>query len=192
MGFSSRGTPFYGMGSSLVIDVGSVLHAGRPMSLDERVEVPPFSSVTFPQPAHVRLELRRVDRGLDIGGTIEAVAAGPCDRCLEDVVVPMTVEVEERFEPPGGTSDPFGENNVLSGTALDVGDLVRQLVTSALPMSITCRDCRGLCDTAAGAKTRRRLRLSPADGRRSWRTSSGKPLGPRRVAAALRTGSSTP
>jgi len=31
------------MGSSLVIDIGSVLFAGRPVSLDERVEVPPFS-----------------------------------------------------------------------------------------------------------------------------------------------------
>jgi uncharacterized metal-binding protein YceD (DUF177 family) len=153
MGFSSRGTSFYGMGSSPVIDVGSVLFAGRPMSLDERVEVPPFSTVTFPQPAHARLELRRVDRGLDVGGTIEAVAEGPCDRCLEDVVVPMTVEVEERFDPPSGTSDPFGENNVLSGTSLDVGDLVRQLVTSALPYTIACREnCRGLCQLCGRSK----------------------------------------
>ena len=76
MGFSSRGTSFYGMGSSPVIDVGSVLFAGRPISLDEHVEVPPFSTVTFPQPAHARLDLRRVDRGLDVSGTIEAVAEG--------------------------------------------------------------------------------------------------------------------
>ncbi|MEA2785623.1 MAG: hypothetical protein QOF71_1727 [Candidatus Eremiobacteraeota bacterium] len=153
MGFSSRGTPFYGMGSSLVIDIGSILFAGRPMSLDDRVEVAPFSSFTFPQPAHVRLELRRVDRGLDIGGTVDVVAEGPCGRCLDDVVVPMTVEVEERFDPPSGTSDPFGENNVLSGTDLDVADLVRQLVTSALPLTLTCReDCRGLCDTCGRSK----------------------------------------
>jgi len=153
MGFSSRGTSFYGMGSSQVIDVGSVLFAGRPMSLDERVEVPPFSSVTFTEPAHARLELRRVDRGIEIGGTIEANAEGPCDRCLDDCVVPITIEVEERFDPPSGTSDPFGENNVLSGTSLDVGDLVRQLVTSALPMSVTCReDCRGLCGTCGRSK----------------------------------------
>jgi uncharacterized protein len=153
MGFSSRGTSFYGMGSALVIDVGSILFAGRPMSLDERVEVPPFSTVTFRQPALVRLELRRVDRGLEIRGTVEVVVEGPCDRCLEDVVLPMTVEVGEHFDPPGGTSDPFGENNVLSGTALDVGDLVRQLVTSALPLILTCsEDCRGLCGTCGRSK----------------------------------------
>jgi uncharacterized metal-binding protein YceD (DUF177 family) len=153
MGFSSRGTSFYGMGSSLVIDVGSVLSAGRPMSLDERIEVPAFSTLTFPQPALVRLDLRRVDRGLGIRGILEVVAEGPCDRCLEDVVLPMTVEVEEHFDPPGGTSDPFGENNVLSRTALDVGDLVRQLVTSALPLILTCgENCRGLCGTCGRSK----------------------------------------
>src|SRR3981081_56425 len=65
------------MGSAVVIDVGTVLFAGRPMSLDERVEVPPFDSVTFPQPAHVRLDLRRVGRGLAISGTIEA----SCEAC---------------------------------------------------------------------------------------------------------------
>jgi uncharacterized protein len=147
------GTPFYGMGSTLVIDVGPVLLAGRPVSLDERVEVPPYSTFTFPQPAHVRLDLRRIGRGLDVGGTIETAVEGPCGRCLEDVVVPMTVDVEERFEPPSGTSDPFGENNVLSGTDLDVGDLVRQLVTSALPLILTCsEDCRGLCDTCGRSK----------------------------------------
>ncbi|MDQ6943821.1 MAG: DUF177 domain-containing protein [Candidatus Eremiobacteraeota bacterium] len=141
------------MGSSLVIDIGSVLFAGRPVSLDERVEVSPFSEFTFPQPAHVRLDLRRVERGLDVSGTIELAAEGPCGRCLEDVVVPMTVEVEERFDPLGGTSDPFGENNVLSGTDLDVADLVRQLVTSAMPLTLTCReDCRGLCATCGWSK----------------------------------------
>lgn len=146
MGFSSRGTSFHGMGSSLVIDVGSILFAGRPMSLDEHLEVPPFATFTFPQPARARLDLRRVDRGLDVSGTIEAMVAGPCDRCLDDAVVPIAVEVEERFDPPSGTSDPFGENNVLNGTALDVGDLVRQLVTSALPYTLTCSEtCQGLC-----------------------------------------------
>jgi uncharacterized metal-binding protein YceD (DUF177 family) len=173
MGFPSRGTSFYGMGSA-VIDVGSVLFAGRPISLDERVEVPPFSSYTFRQPAHARLELRRVDRGLDISGTIEAVAEGPCDRCLDDVAVPITVEVEERFDPPSGTSDPFGENNVLDGTALDVGDLVRQLVTSALPLTLTCDDdCRGLCQHCGQRKNDHGDCTCARDGERSGNDDSG-------------------
>jgi uncharacterized protein len=152
-GLSARGASFYGMGSSLVVDIGTLLFAGRPVSLDERVEVPPFSTFTFPHPAHVRLDLRRVDRGVQIDGTVEVDVAGTCDRCLDDVVVPMTIDVEERFDPPGGASDPFGENNVLNGTELDVGDLVRQVVTSALPFGLVCSEtCRGLCDTCGRSK----------------------------------------
>ena len=147
------GASFYGMGSSLAVDVGTVLSAGRPMSLDERVEVPPFSSFTFPHGADVRLDVRRVGRGLEIDGTVDAHVAGTCDRCLDDVVVPLSVEVEERFDPPSGTDDPFGENNVLSGTVLDVGDLVRQVVTSALPFGLVCSEtCRGLCDTCGKSR----------------------------------------
>jgi uncharacterized protein len=141
------------MASPLVLDVGSLLAAGHPISLDDRVELPPFGSYTFPHPAHVRLDLRRVDRGLQIDGTLEVDVAGSCDRCLEDVIVPMTVDVEERFDPPSGTSDPFGDNNVLNGTALDVSDLARQLATSALPYGLTCSEsCLGLCPTCGASR----------------------------------------
>ncbi len=134
------------MGSPLLIDIGSLLHAGRPISLDDTVEVPPFAALTFPRPAQVMLELRRVERGLQIDGTIDGEVSGECDRCLDEVTVPLHVVVDERFDPPSGSSDPFGDNNVLSGTDLDVGDLVRQLVTAALPFGLVCSaECRGLC-----------------------------------------------
>lgn len=139
------------MGSSLTIDVGPILSAGRPLTLDEQVEVPPFASFAFPEPARARLELRRSDRGIAIDGTIDVRVAGECDRCLDEVTVPIAVPVEERFDPPGGANDPFGENNVLAGTALDVGDLVRQLVTSALPQRFVCDPpCRSLVEEYNG------------------------------------------
>jgi uncharacterized protein len=72
---------------------------------------------------------------------------------LDEVVVPIHVDVDERFDPPSESSDPFGDNNVLSGTDLDLGDLVRQLVTAALPFGLVCKeDCRGLCVTCGQSK----------------------------------------
>jgi uncharacterized protein len=141
------------MGSALVIDIGALLQAGRPISLDDSVEIPPFGALTFPRPARIALDLRRVGRGVHIDGTIDAEATGECDACLDEAVVPIHVDVEERFDPPSGTSDPFGDNNVLAGTDLDVGDLVRQLVTAAIPYGIRCRDnCRGLCTVCGRTK----------------------------------------
>ena len=66
MGLPSRGASFYGMGSHVVVDIGPLLVSGRPMSLDERVVVPPFDSFRFPEPAHAELDLQRVDRGADV------------------------------------------------------------------------------------------------------------------------------
>ncbi len=152
-GLSSRGTPFYGTGSSLIIDIGSLLHAGRPISLDDTVVVPAFGAFRFPHRAHAVLGLRRVEKGLQVGGTIEVDVAGECDRCLDEVVVPLFVDVDERFDPPGGSSDPLADSNVLTGTDLDVGDLVRQLVTAALPFGLVCTDdCRGLCPSCGHSK----------------------------------------
>ncbi len=134
------------MGSSLVIDIGSLLHAGRPISLDDSVVVPSFGSLTFPRPARIVLDLRRVEKGLQIDGSIDIEVAGECDRCLDEVVRALHIDVDERFDPPSGSSDPFGENNVLTGTELDAGDLARQLVTAALPFGLVCsEECRGLC-----------------------------------------------
>lgn len=153
MGLPSREASFYGMGSTVVVDIGTLLFAGRPMSLDETVEIPSFATWTFPHPAHVVLDLRRVGGGVQIDGSIGVGAAGACDRCLEDLVLPLAVEVDERLDPPGTTNDPLGENNVLDGTSLDVGDLVRQLVTSALPFGAVCsEECRGLCATCGRSK----------------------------------------
>jgi len=140
-------------GSHVVVDIGSLLMAGRPISLDETVEVPAFSTLRFPHPAHVVLELQRIGRGLQIDGDVDVDVAGECDRCLEDVLVRLEIAVDERFDPPGGTSDPFGENNVLNGTQLDVSDLVRQVVTSSLPFGLVCsEECRGLCVTCGRSK----------------------------------------
>ncbi|GAC1586317.1 MAG: hypothetical protein NVS3B28_09950 [Candidatus Velthaea sp.] len=137
----------------MVIDIGSLLNAGRPISIDDTLEIPPFGTYTFPQAARIALDLQRVDRGLQIDGKIDVNIAGACDRCLDDLVVPIHVDVDERFDPPGGTSDPFGDNNVLQGTDLDLGDLVRQLVTAALPFSLVCsEECRGLCTTCGRSK----------------------------------------
>jgi len=137
----------------LTIDIGGLLAAGRPIILDEPVEVAAFGGFTFSQSARAQLELRRVDRGIEVDGTIEATVSGPCDRCVEDITAPVRIPVEERFDPPSGTSDPFADNNVLTGDLLDVGDLVRQLVTSALPLGFYCSDnCLGLCPTCGRNK----------------------------------------
>ncbi len=132
------GALLYVMGPSLKIDVGSALSGpGRRLTVDEAVTLPEFGTFTFPEPAHVVLEVRGIQRGLHIDGTIDVAARSECGRCLKDVIVPVHLEVEERLET-GGKRDPLDLNNVLEGDVLDVADLARLLTTSALPMGVQC------------------------------------------------------
>ena len=127
------------------IDVGSVLASGRELEVSEAVSLPAFDSFTFEEPAAVALDVRRVGDGLDLHGTIDVAVRAPCARCLDDVRVPLHLDVDERLEP-GTPPEILGENNVLSGDHLDLADLVRQLIDSALPLTLLCSDnCSGLC-----------------------------------------------
>ena len=138
------------VGVTVKVDIASVLRAGRELVVEQSVPVPEFASCAFPEPAAVRLTIERLDRELEVSGTIEATYFGTCDRCLGDVRRTMRLDVEERFTPI--SDDPFAESNVLDGTMLDVDDLVRQLIDSALPLTLLCsEECPGLC-AACGRK----------------------------------------
>jgi uncharacterized protein len=135
------------------VDVSCVLEAGRELELREAVTLPDFGSFVFPAPADVVLRVRRSGGALELKGSIAVEATGECARCLDGVRFPLYLEVDERLEPDGflrGTdgdrSDPLSESNVLDGDELDVADLTRQLIDSALPLILLCsQDCPGLC-----------------------------------------------
>jgi uncharacterized protein len=134
------------MGRAEIIDVEPVLATGREIAINDDVRVPDFDSYVFPSPAWVEVALRRSGGELEIVGTIDVSYAGSCDRCLEDVRRILHLEVDERLMPKNDRDGPFAENNVLEGSHLDLADLVRQLIASALPLSLVCSDeCRGLC-----------------------------------------------
>jgi len=136
------------MGSSHKVDIGALLAGGRQQVLvEQQVPLEPFEGVQFPEPARVHLEMRSTGEMLEIAGTIDVKVHGECDRCLGEVDRQMHVDVDERFTANGESkSDPFGENNVLTGDRLDVKDLTTQLVCSAVPLGLLCaQDCKGIC-----------------------------------------------
>ncbi len=130
------------------IDIGAVLAAGRELDVQEALTVPDFESYTFPAPAQVAVDVRRLGGGLELVGTVDVTAAGSCARCLGDVRLPLHLEIDERFDIAHARGDPLDESNVVAGDELDLGDLVRQLIDSALPLVLHCTDdCQGLCPT---------------------------------------------
>lgn len=138
------------MSQTNTIDVSGVLAGnGQQLRIEDQIALDPFEGIAFPEPIRVHLEVRCIDRLLQIEGAIDAVARGSCDACLEDVERVMHVDVEERLDPADNRErDPFGDGNVLTGNRLDVEDLTQQLLLTAMPMGLRCNDdCKGLCTT---------------------------------------------
>jgi uncharacterized protein len=136
------------MDRSHKVDISGLLAGSRQrMEIADEVPIAPFEGIAFPEPARVQLELRHADRMLAVVGSVDARAHGPCDACLEEVDLPVHVDLDERLDPAYGREvDPFGESNVLTGERLDVADLAQQSLLSALPMGLRCRpECLGLC-----------------------------------------------
>jgi uncharacterized protein len=132
------------------VDIGGLLAgSGQRILVDDVVALEPFEGLDFPRPAMVHIEVRPADRWLEITGDVETEVHGECDACLDDVTREMRVDIDERIDPSvAREDDPFGEGNVVTGNRLDVADLVQQVLLSALPLGLRCKDdCAGMCGT---------------------------------------------
>ena len=100
----------------------------------------------------LELEAARVDDQLTLKARLDTELEGPCQRCLEAAVVPVSASgmeyVRRGDSETGETEDD--EDEALEGYArgfvLDVQRWVRDLIGDALPVKLLCReDCAGLC-----------------------------------------------
>lgn len=93
-----------------------------------------------------------------VTGTVSAVWAGECRRCLGPVTGELRADVREVYEPPVRHGDPHpdgsqgaDETYPLAGDTVDLLPLARDAVLLELPLAPLCRpDCAGLCP-ACGA-----------------------------------------
>lgn len=122
------------------------------------------------------VDLLRTDRGLLATAILDSAAAGQCDRCLNAVVYPVRLQIEEEFLPTidpvtGATLPPPDEPGVFTIDAhhiLDLTDAARQAWLLATPMQTLCRpDCAGLCPECGGDRNQQACACddAPPDGR---------------------------
>jgi uncharacterized protein len=119
--------------------IGALLAGGRTMEVEDEVPIESFEGISFAQPARVRLTLQYRQGWLEATGSVDARASAACDVCLDPVEFDVRADIDERFDPYGSVEEgPLAESNVLAGDRLDVGDLARQVLLSALPMGVRC------------------------------------------------------
>jgi uncharacterized protein len=101
-----------------------------------------------------RVHVARTNRGILAGARLRAALALECSRCLREIAVPVTVDLQEEYLPSIdlATGHPLpvaDEPHVLRLTAhheLDLETPVREALQLAEPIAPLCRaDCPGLC-----------------------------------------------
>lgn len=112
--------------------------------------------VTDATPLRGHVHLLRTDRGILVEGQLRGNVVVPCSRCLADVTAPVTVQVEDIFQPTvdvvRGTFIQVDEDDtallINEQHILDLSEVLRQSLLLAVPMQPLCRpDCAGLCPT---------------------------------------------
>ncbi|MEA3336458.1 MAG: DUF177 domain-containing protein [Chloroflexota bacterium] len=129
------------IGSTRVYDVVALLDS------DE-------AAVAQVEPLLGKVRMLRTNRGILVESTLTGEVIVPCSRCLTSIQVPVTLDVEEEFQPTidvvRGTYLKFEEEDsallINDQHILDLEEVLRQALLLALPMQVLCRqDCGGLC-----------------------------------------------
>ena len=90
---------------------------------------------------HLDVRLESLHDGILVSADVDTIALGECVRCLDDVSLPVEVEIQELF---AYSVDEAFDYTVV-GDHVDLEPLVRDAVVMSLPFQPVCRpDCPGL------------------------------------------------
>ncbi len=99
--------------------------------------------VVFLEPVKIEGILTNVDENIVLDAKGETEAELPCSRCLAPVRIKVNFKLNEKFSHAGVLNE---EAETFSGDQIDLAEVVKRSILSALPMKVVCReDCKGLC-----------------------------------------------
>lgn len=91
------------------------------------------------------LRVTRTPRGLYVGGRLTASMPAECVRCLTEIPLSLSADLDTLFVyPPSKATDPL--EAVSEDGFIDLAPLVREGMLLSIPLQPVCRpDCAGLC-----------------------------------------------
>lgn len=117
-----------------------------------RMDIADDLQLAAPIAGEVRLS--RTGRSIIAKAQLSTAIDAYCSRCLQPVVAPINVEIEEEALPsididtgqPVGLDEEPDALRLDDHHELDLGEPVREAISLAEPISLLCRpDCQGLC-----------------------------------------------
>ncbi|MDO5540040.1 MAG: DUF177 domain-containing protein [Eubacteriales bacterium] len=141
----------------MLVDLNEVLkNDGKVLQMNAVLDMKSYTSVQgeFPiirkEPVSLHIQ-NKGNRELFITGMTELVFLVPCDRCLEDVEVPLKLQFEREADlkqSEGVQKQESEEQYYIDGYNLDVDKLVCSEILVSWPSKVLCaEDCKGICPT---------------------------------------------
>lgn len=117
------------------------------ISFDETVTAIDLSITTSRIPdgaeIHVRGKVEPGVNGVELRASVSSSWEGECRRCLDLVAEPLEIDLMATFLPESSAVDD-ADAYVFDGETVDVGEVVREELMLALPLTPLCRDdCEG-------------------------------------------------
>ncbi len=134
--------------TEVVLKEGKVIEPQADLTTD--VLSFPFGSYRIVKKAPVMLRIEnRGGQVLSISGSTSLEAAVPCDRCLEEVIVPLSISFDLKADMKQSNEErleALDESAFIQGYNLDVDTLVCGEALLNWPSRVLCKeDCKGLC-----------------------------------------------
>jgi uncharacterized protein len=133
--------------SRLRFNFGFLLEAPNGTSREVELDYPSIriSEDMTLEPLQGVFTATRISEGIYLSGRLNSRVLLECVRCLEDAIVPLTLDIDELFyyPPEAAPAEAYvvGENGFI-----DLSPLVRELALLDMPIQPLCRpDCQGLC-----------------------------------------------
>jgi uncharacterized protein len=105
--------------------------------------------VLLKKPISVSGRLSNNGEALQLIVQLETVLSVQCDRCLEEVLLPLEFEFIENYSQKNDYGDETIENNefiMIEDDLIDIAQAVRENIVLNLPMRVLCAsDCPGIC-----------------------------------------------
>lgn len=141
----------------MLIDLHEALKTeGKTIQIETELEMDvyhgPFGDYPIKSKTPVFFEItQKKEKVLQIKGSTKIVLLIPCDRCLEDVSVPMKIDFEKEVDlsqDEESRIQALDEQFYIAGYNLDVDQLITSEILVGWPSKVLCReDCKGLCNT---------------------------------------------
>jgi len=139
------------------IDITPLLKSvGNKLRIDEKETVSYLEDgLDLTSPITIEGEMVNAGRGILFEGKISTMVRLNCSRCLKEIEVPLSFEMEEEFRRRGREGadrkvkvelqDEDFYSEILSDNTIDLSEAVRQDLLTELPMQPLCNEeCKGV------------------------------------------------